>query len=228
MQGGAPVWRVTYSRRQWPNVSCVRAVKWAAWHLQLQPLGLNKGRSLAAFPTQLSPFYHGFHSCFVLSVSLSLYRVHTMRRHLGRVHSSVFSIFSPCFWLPAIFFALLHRPVPVRREPTIRRLQPIRKFYPLLRQFPWSMEVLLEPGSTRRFAFSFPIPLDWFFKIASFFRWFSSERCFVYRFSNWRGIFDRFGSLRWTQPRRSYTPMIELPFCKDFSICNFAHLDFNV
>lgn len=104
MQGGAPVWRVTYSRRQWPNVSCVRAVKWAAWHLQLQPLGLNKGRSLAAFPTQLSPFYHGFHSCFVFSVSLSLYRVHTMRRHLGRVHSFVFSIFSPCFWLPAIFF----------------------------------------------------------------------------------------------------------------------------
>ena len=88
-------------------MSCVRAVKWAAWHLQLQPLGLNKGRSLAAFPTQLSPFYHGFHSCFVLSVSLSLYRVHTMRRHLGRVHSSVFSIFSPCFWLPAIFFFFL-------------------------------------------------------------------------------------------------------------------------
>lgn len=75
------------------DVSCARGVKWAAWHLQLQPLGLNKGRSLAAFPTQLSPFYHGFHSCFISSVSL--HRVHTMRRHLGRVHSSVFSIFFP-------------------------------------------------------------------------------------------------------------------------------------
>lgn len=87
------------------DVSCVRGVKWAAWHLQLQPLGLNKGRSLAAFPTQLSPFYHGFHSCFISSVSL--HRVHTMRRHLGRVHSSVFSIFFPsCFWL-LLFSSLL-------------------------------------------------------------------------------------------------------------------------
>lgn len=144
------------------DVSCVRGVKWAAWHLQLQPLGLNKGRSLAAFPTQLSPFYHGFHSCFISSVSL--HRVHTMRRHLGRVHSSVFSIFFPsCFWL-LLFSSLLffflpplslssRRPVPVRREPTIRRLQPIRKLYPLLRWISMITEVLLERGRTCRLAF---------------------------------------------------------------------------
>lgn len=83
------------------NVSCVRAAKWAAWHLQLQPLGLNKGRSLAAFPTQLSPFSRGFHSCFVRPVPV--YWVHTMRRHLGRVHSFVFSIFPPRFWLPFFY-----------------------------------------------------------------------------------------------------------------------------
>lgn len=87
------------------DVSCARGVKWAAWHLQLQPLGLNKGRSLAAFPTQLSPFYRGFHSCFISSVSL--HRVHTMRRHLGRVHSSVFSIFfSLLFLATSLFFSL--------------------------------------------------------------------------------------------------------------------------
>lgn len=141
------------------DVSCARGVKWAAWHLQLQPLGLNKGRSLAAFPTQLSPFYRGFHSCFISSVSL--HRVHTMRRHLGRVHSSVFSIFFPsCFWLllfSSLFlfssssFALLPQTSP---SPTgtrrIRRLQPIRKLYPLLRRISMITEVSLELDRTRR------------------------------------------------------------------------------
>lgn len=142
------------------DVSCARGVKWAAWHLQLQPLGLNKGRSLAAFPTQLSPFYHGFHSCFISSVSL--HRVHTMRRHLGRVHSSVFSIFFPPVsgyfsFLLSFFsssFALLPQTSP---SPTgtrrIRRLQPIRKLYPLLRWISMITEVSLELGRTCRLAF---------------------------------------------------------------------------
>lgn len=100
----------------WSTVSCVRAVKWTAWHLHLQPLGLNKGRSLTAFPTQLSPFSCGFHSCFQLPVPV--YRMCTMRRHLGRVHSFVFLIFSPP--ISAFFSQTSPDPSGI----TIRQLQP--------------------------------------------------------------------------------------------------------
>lgn len=71
-----------------------------------------------------------------------------------------------CSSFPLIFFFFFslssppHKPVPVRREPTIRRLQPICKFYPLLRQVPWITKVLLEPTVALADWSSFQILLD--------------------------------------------------------------------
>lgn len=169
------------------DVSCARGVKWAAWHLQLQPLGLNKGRSLAAFPTQLSPFYHGFHSCFISSVSL--HRVHTMRRHLGRVHSSVFSIFFPPVsgyfsFLLSFFFLLLllssRRPVPVRREPVgFVGCNPFANCIRFFVEFLWSRRCRSNLVALADWL-SFPVPLVLFFTIVSF--W------LVYPCLNWEEI----------------------------------------
>lgn len=157
------------------DVSCVRGVKWAAWHLQLQPLGLNKGRSLAAFPTQLSPFYHGFHSCFISSVSL--HRVHTMRRHLGRVHSSVFSIFFPsCFWLLLFssllfFFFLLFRSPPADQSqsdgnPRFVGCNPFANCTRFFVEFLWSRRCCSNVVALADWL-SFPVPLLLFFTFIS-------------------------------------------------------------
>ena len=117
-----------------------------------------------------------------LSLSFSPYRVYTMRRHLGRVHSSVFSIFFPpvsgClfFFSPHFLLFLFFFLSPLLRtnqsqsdgnQRFVRRLQPICKFYPLLCQVSWITKVLLEPGRTRRLVF-IPDSVR-FFTISSFF-----------------------------------------------------------